>query len=162
MIEVRLQMKTGCFLLGAATAFAVAMATAAVTRCRRNQIRDKATNIKGYLDLIPDLTDDQRAKVQEIRKVFLPKVAELRQNMRSKRAELAEQLFKAPADRLTIHAVTDQILQYQAGLEREVIEHILQEKEILSDSQRKKFYDIIVGQFASGGVGVHDLQQGRR
>jgi hypothetical protein len=99
------------------------------------------------------------SKVQEIRKVFLPKVAELRQNMRSKRAELAEQLFKAPADRLKIHAVSDQILKYRSELEREVIEHILQEKEILSDSQRKKFYDIIVGQFASGGVGVHDLQR---
>ena len=155
-------MKTGCFLFGAATAFAVTVAAAAVTRSQRKRLQDKATSIKGYLDLIPDLTDDQRAKVQEIRKVFLPKVAELRQNMRSKRAELAERLFEAPADRLKIHAVTDQILQFQAELEREVIEHILQEKEILSDSQRKKFYDIIVGQFASGGVGVHDLQQGRR
>jgi Spy/CpxP family protein refolding chaperone len=150
-------MKTGCFLFGAATAFAVTLAAAAVAGFRRNQLRDKATNIRGYLDLIPDLTEEQRAKVQEIRKVFLPKVAELRQNMRSKRAELAEQLFKAPADRLKIHAVADQILKYQSELEREVIEHILQEKEILSDSQRRKFYDIIVGQFASGGVGVHDL-----
>jgi len=154
---MRLQMKTGCFLFGAATAFAVTLAAAAVAGFRRNQLRDKATNIRGYLDLIPDLTEEQRAKVQEIRKVFLPKVAELRQNMRSKRAELAEQLFKAPADRLKIHAVADQILKYQSELEREVIEHILQEKEILSDSQRRKFYDIIVGQFASGGVGVHDL-----
>jgi Spy/CpxP family protein refolding chaperone len=151
-------MKAGYFLFGAATAFAVAMATETVTRCRRNQIRDKAANIRGYLDLIPDLTDEQRAKVQEIRKVFLPKVAELRQNMRSKRAELAERLFEVPADRLKIHAVNDQILQFQAELEREVIEHILQEKEILSDSQRKMFYDIIVGQFASGGVGIHDLR----
>ena len=153
MIEVRLQMKTGCFLFGTATAIAVTVAAAAVAGFRRNQIRDKATNIKGYLDLIPDLTEEQRAKVQEIRKVFLPKVAELRQNMRSKRAELAEEL---------IHALTDQILQFQAELEREVIEHILQEMEILSDSQRKKFYEIIVGRFASGGVGVHNLQQGRR
>jgi Spy/CpxP family protein refolding chaperone len=155
-------MKTGYFLFGAATAFGVTVAAAAVAGFRRNQLRDKDTNIRGYLDLIPDLTEEQRAKVQEIRKIFLPKVAELRQNMRSKRSELAEQLFEAPADRLKIHAVTDQILQYQAELEREVIEHILQEKEILSDSQRKKFYDIIVGQFASGGVGIHDLQRGRR
>jgi Spy/CpxP family protein refolding chaperone len=151
-------MKTGCFLLGAATAFAVTVAAAAATRSQRKRLQGKATNIRGYLDLIPDLTEEQRAKVQEIRKVFLPKVAELRQNMRSKRAELAEQLFEAPADRLKIRAVSDQIVQYQSELEREVIEHILQEKEILSDSQRKKFYDIIVGQFASGGVGVHDLR----
>ncbi len=151
-------MKTGCFLFGAATAFAVTVAAAAVTRSQRKRLQDKATNIRGYLDLIPDLTEEQRTKVQEIRMVFLPKVAELRQNMRSKRAELAEQLFEAHADRLKIRAVADQIVQYQSELEREVIEHILQEKEILSDSQRKKFYDIIVGQFASGGVGVHDLR----
>jgi Spy/CpxP family protein refolding chaperone len=153
-------MKTGCFFLGAATALAVTVAAASVARARQSRLRDKATNIKGYLDLIPDLTDEQRAKVQEIRQVFLPKVAGIRRNMRAKRAELAEQLFAVPADRVKIHAVADQILQHQAELEREVIEHILQEKEILSASQRNRFYDIIVSQFASGGVGVHDLRQG--
>jgi Spy/CpxP family protein refolding chaperone len=154
-----MEMKPGWFLFGAAAAFGVTAAVAAVARSRRDQFQDKATNIRGYLDLIPDLTDEQRTKVQEIRNVFLPKVAEIRQNLRSKRAELAEQLFETPADRLKIHAVAGQILQYQSELEREVIEHILQEKEILSDAQRNNFYDIIVGQFASGSVGVHDLQQ---
>jgi hypothetical protein len=46
-------------------------------------------------------------------------------------------------------------------MENEVIEHILEEKELLSPSQKRKFYDIIVQQFASGGLGVHNVK-GRR
>ena len=51
-----------------------------------------------------------------------------------------------------------QIVDHQSELEREVIEHILEEQELLTPSQKKKFYDIIVEQFASGGLGVHDLR----
>jgi Spy/CpxP family protein refolding chaperone len=120
--------------------------------------RGGAANIKGYLDLIPDLTEQQRALVQDIREVFLPKVEDIRQNMRSKRAELAELLFDESADRSEIYALVEQIIGYQSQLEREVIEHILEEKEILTATQKRKFYQIIVEQFASGGLGVHDLR----
>jgi Spy/CpxP family protein refolding chaperone len=124
------------------------------------QSRKRAADIKGYLDLIPDLTPEQRNKVQEIRKTFLPKVDALRRNMRSRRAELAELLFDGAAERSKLDAVVEQIIQHQAELEREVIEHILEEKEILAPAQRRQFHDIIVAQFSSGGVGIHDL--GRR
>lgn len=40
-----------------------------------------------------------------------------------------------------------------------MIEHILDEKELLFPSQKRKFYEIIVEQFASGGLGVHDLKR---
>ncbi len=123
--------------------------------------REKYSNIKGYLDLIPDLSQDQRERVQEIRHTFLPKVHGIRLNLQRQRAELARRLFSEPTVRNGIYEVSKQILDYQSELEREVIEHILEEKELLTPSQKKKFYEIIIDQFASGGLGVHDMRRGK-
>jgi hypothetical protein len=120
--------------------------------------RANLSNIKGYLDLIPDLSLKQREKVQEIRQTFLPKVHGIRENLRRERAGLARRLFSEPTNRDEIYEVAKQIVDHQSELEREVIEHILEEQELLTPSQKKKFYDIIVEQFASGGLGVHDLR----
>jgi hypothetical protein len=121
--------------------------------------RANLSNIKGYLDLIPDLSLKQREKVQEIRQTFLPKVHGIRGNLRRERAGLARRLFSEPTNRDEIYEVAKQIVDHQSELEREVIEHILGEQELLTPSQKKKFYDIIVEQFASGGLGVHDLRE---
>jgi len=123
---------------------------------RRN--RTDSSKIKGYLDLIPDLSKEQREKVQEIRRVFLPEVQGIRGNLRRERAELAKLLFADSPDRAKIDAVSQRILLHQSDLENEVIDHILEERELLSVSQQKRFYEIIVEQFASGGLGVHDVR----
>jgi Spy/CpxP family protein refolding chaperone len=120
--------------------------------------RANPSNIQGYLDLIPDLSRKQRERVQEIRQTFLPKVHGIRQNLRRERAELARHLFSEPIVRDKIYDVAKQILDHQSELEREVIEHILVEQELLTPVQKKKFYEIIVDQFASGGLGVHDMK----
>jgi Spy/CpxP family protein refolding chaperone len=151
-------METWGFLLGFVSALVlVAMALAAVY-LTVGRFRNRTTNIKGYLDLIPDLTAEQRDLVQEIRSTFLPKVGKIRGNLRSERAELARLLFADPPETEKIHAVARQILLHQAELEKEVIEHILEEREILSASQQRKFYEIIIEQFSSGGLGVHDVR----
>lgn len=123
---------------------------------RRN--RNNLSRIQGYLDLIPDLSPKQRERVQEIRQTFLPRVHGIRQNLRRERAELARRLFSEPIVRQKIDEVAKQILDHQSELERSVIEHILEEKELLTPSQKIKFYEIIVDQFASGGLGVHDMK----
>jgi Spy/CpxP family protein refolding chaperone len=115
--------------------------------------------IKGYLDLIPNLTAEQKEAVQEIRSTFLPQVGKIRENLRRERAELAKLLFADPPDRNRIHIIARQILLHQSDLENEVIEHILEEREILTTSQQKKFYEIIVEQFSTGGLGVHDVRR---
>jgi Spy/CpxP family protein refolding chaperone len=122
-------------------------------RTRKNQ-----TAVRGYLDLIADLSSVQREQVQEIRRSFLPRVAEIRESLRAERAELARLLFDEPPDRSRIHSVARQILLHQSDLENEVIEHILEEQELLTPSQKRKFYKIIVEQFSSGGLGVHDVK----
>jgi Spy/CpxP family protein refolding chaperone len=151
-------METWGFLLGFVSALAFVGIALAAVYFYMGRFRNRTTNIKGYLDLIPDLTQEQRSLVQQIRNTFLPKVSQIRKDLRRERADLARLLFADPPDTEKIHSVARQILLHQSDLEREVIEHILEEREILSASQQKKFYEIIIEQFSSGGLGVHDVR----
>ncbi len=146
------------FVLGFVSALIFAAVALAAIYLHLKRSRNSTVAIKGYLDLIPDLTEEQRALVQEIRHTFLPKVAEIRENLRRERAELARLLFVDPPERNRIHAVARQILLHQSDLENEVIEHILEERELLTPSQQRKFYEIIIEQFSTGGLGVHDVR----
>lgn len=146
------------FVLGFVLALILAGGILSAIFLHLRRSRHNTAAIKGYLDLIPDLTDEQRALVHEIRRTFLPRVGRIRENLRHERAELARLLFADPPDRSQIHAVAQRILSHQSELENEVIEHILEERELLSPSQQRKFYEIITEQFSSGGLGVHDVR----
>jgi len=116
------------------------------------RIRQK--HIRGYLDLIA-LTKEQKRQVEDIRRDFLPKVEGIRQSLRANRLQLNELLFAEVPDLKTIAAKNNEILALQATLEREVIDHILQEKELLSPEQKREFYHVIRNEFEKGGLGVH-------
>lgn len=150
------------FLLGLLCALAAGGVALALLYRHLKRTRWQQAPIQGYLDLIPDLSSEQRAKVQDIRRTFLPKVEGIRENLCRERAQLAHELFADPTNREAILPVAEKILQHQAELEHEVIEHIIEEKEILTPSQRSQFYAIIVDQFASGGLGVHDVRNRRK
>jgi hypothetical protein len=124
--------------------------------------RRKASNIKGYLDLIPDLSDEQRLKVQNIRETFLPGVERIRQDLCRLRFALAKAMFSKPTDRGKVQSITQEIIRCQSKLEQGVIEHIIEEKELLSLEQQERFFEIILEQFAHGGLGVHDVKQERK
>lgn len=110
--------------------------------------------VKGYLDLI-ELNQEQRKKVEEIRKDFLPGVERIRWELRQKRLYLNDLIFAPNPDMKAIENITLDISNLQAKLEREVINHILQEKEILTPEQKKQFCEIIKEEFEKGGPGVH-------
>lgn len=121
-------------------------------------IRLRRKPIRGYLDLIA-LTENQKQEVEDIRRDFLPRVAGIRQTLRQKRLELNDLLFTEPVDMQAIEEKSRDISKLQAQLEREVIEHIIQEKELLSPGQKRQFYDVIRGEFEKGGLGVHGEQR---
>lgn len=150
------------FTLGFAAGGVSLLLLLLAVRMKRTTYSGRTAKIKGYLDLIPNLSLSQRQQVQEIRSTFLPRVAAIRRQLREGRQELAHLLFNDPPDRLRIHSVSHEILALQAELEREVIEHILEEREILNKEQNQRFYEIILDQFASGSLGVHDVRSGRR
>ncbi len=120
------------------------------------RIRQKP--IRGYLDLIA-LTKEQKRQVEHIRRDFLPKVEGIRQALRQKRLQLNDLLFTENLDMKSISDKGGEISALQAKLEREVIDHILQEKELLSPEQKRQFYDVIRTEFEKGGLGVHGEQR---
>jgi Spy/CpxP family protein refolding chaperone len=146
------------FTLGWFTALVLMAIVLVVIYSRLKRTRKGLSNIKGYLDLIPDLSLDQRNRLQEIRSVFSPKVSDIRKKLYIKRSELADLLFAEPFDRPKLDNTAKEILRHQSELENEVIEHILEEKELLSPTQKRKFYEIIIEQFSHGGLGVHDVK----
>lgn len=150
------------FVYGFLTALAFVFIVLSAVYIYLKRLREGNTDIKGYLDLIPDLSGPQKAQLQEIRQVFLPKVEGIRQDMRRHRAGLAELLFDEPVERDKIYAVSGEILGHQAALEHEVIEHILEERELLTAPQKRRFYEIIVEQFSTGGLGVHDVKTDKK
>jgi Spy/CpxP family protein refolding chaperone len=154
-------MTLASFLLGLVAGLILAIASVAAVYWHLKRRQSRRLTIQGYLDLIPDLSEEQRRQVQEIRRVFLPKVAKIRQDLYLKRAELADLLFAESPDRARIFEVADQILHHQSELEHEVIDHILEERQILTPAQERRFYAIIVEQFGSGGLGVHDVKARR-
>jgi Spy/CpxP family protein refolding chaperone len=154
-------MSAASFIYGFLAAVVLLCSVLAAVYITLSKHRERKAGIKGYLDLIPDLTEEQRARLREIRTVFLPRVEGIRQDMRLKRSELAELLFEEPSDKTRIDEVAQSIIGRQSELEHEVIEHILEEKDLLTPSQKRKFYDIIVEQFSWGGLGVHDVRAGK-
>ncbi len=120
-----------------------------------NRVRlSRRKPIRGYLDLIV-LTADQKQQVEEIRRSFLPEVAGVRQSLREKRLELSELLFAESPDMQAIEAKSLEISNLQRDLEKKVIGHILEEKDLLSPDQKKRFHEVIRSEFEGGGLGVH-------
>ncbi len=116
--------------------------------------RGRQKPIRGYLDIIA-LTAEQKRRVEEIRRDFLPQVEGIRQSLRQKRLQLNDLLFTEAPDMKTIAEKSNEISALQTKLEREVIDHILQEKELLSPEQKREFYRLIRKEFEKGGLGVH-------
>ena len=150
------------FIFGFASAVVIIFALIIGAYYFLKHTRWKDKNIKGYLDLIPDLTEEQRLKVHSIRQTFLPKVERIRQDLCRLRISLAKALFSEPADTNRVHSIAREILKSQSELELEVIDHIIVEKELLNPGQRAKFFEIILEQFAQGGLGVHDIKQRKK
>jgi Spy/CpxP family protein refolding chaperone len=120
--------------------------------------KKRQPQIRGYLDLI-DLTEDQRRKVELIRERFLPQVAGIRQELRERRMELADLLFATPLDRDRVKTAVEAIAGLQLKLEQEVIDHIIEENELLTPDQQRQFHQVIIDQFRGGGLGVHDVRR---
>jgi len=122
-----------------------------------NLLIAKPKPVRGYLDMV-SLSDEQKQKVEKIRQEFLPKVARIRQELRGKRLQLNDMIFSSNPDMKTIEDKTREIASLQTDLEKEVVNHILQEKEILTPEQKRQFYEIIKNEFQKGGLGVHGEQ----
>lgn len=89
------------------------------------------------------LSASQRQKMEIFKKAFDEKTDRRRKTLSHKRNDLVELLNQPSPDYQKIDSLINQIGIAQAELEKEVIDHILQEKEILTPEQQKKFLDLI-------------------
>ncbi|HAK88365.1 MAG: hypothetical protein A2077_06875 [Nitrospirae bacterium GWC2_46_6] len=117
--------------------------------------------VKGYLDMI-SLSSDQKQRVDAVRKDFFPKLDGIRQKLRIKRLQLNDLIFSSKPDMKTIEDKTREIASLQTELEKEVVNHILQEKEILMPEQNKQFYMIIKKEFEKDGLWMHGVRKAQK
>ena len=96
-----------------------------------------------YLGQQLSLSDAQKQKMETLRKAFDERIYKIRETLIYNRNELVKLLSQPQPDSSKIDSLIKEMGILQTGLEREVINHLLQEKGILTPEQQKKFLDLI-------------------
>jgi Spy/CpxP family protein refolding chaperone len=96
------------------------------------------------------LTNEQAARMKTFRETFHPKIEALSQRMKEKRLDLVKELMMESPDSVRIEHILQQTDSLQAALQREVVNHLLLEKEIFTPEQQEKFFSIVLERFSVG------------
>jgi len=96
------------------------------------------------------LTDDQLDKMKTFQATLHPQIEALSQRMKEKRLDLVKELMTESPDSMRIEQILHQVDSLQAALQREVVKHLLLEKEIFTPEQREKFFSIVLERFSVG------------
>ena len=96
-----------------------------------------------YLCQKLSLSNSQKEKMEILRKTFEEKTTQIRETLSVKRNELVKLLSQPEPDNNKIESLIKEIGSAQTELEKEVINHILKEKEILTREQQEKFLKLI-------------------
>lgn len=85
---------------------------------------------------IPNLTDEQKQKIEELQKAFLKEIQPLRNQLRSERFALMSLKTANNPDQKAINAKIDALAKLQAEIEKKEVAHLLQIRSLLTDEQR--------------------------
>lgn len=88
------------------------------------------------------LTDEQVAGMKSFREKFNPRIETLSQTLKERRCALVEELMKEFPDSAYVEDILLQIDSSQSLLQRETVNHLLAQKEILNPEQRERFLKI--------------------
>jgi len=91
------------------------------------------------------LSDSQKQNMEVCRKVFSEDIDQKREILNHKRNELVELISQPTPEAEKIDSLLVEIGNAQTELEKDVVNHILHEKELLNPEQQKKFLDLIKG-----------------
>lgn len=97
----------------------------------------------GFFGKELSLSQSQAREMESLRKALEPKMEEIREELREKRVQLVSLLMESEPDIEKINFQLNDIESLQTELQKLVIEHLLQQKKILSPEQQKKFFSII-------------------
>lgn len=89
------------------------------------------------------LSDAQAEQMKVLKESFQSNTNPIRAALRIKREQLLQLLTAAKSDRAKIDSVQSEIDSLQAELQRLVIDHLLDEKKILTPEQQSRFFSII-------------------
>lgn len=98
-----------------------------------------------------DLSEDQIQKVKETQDRFAEEMETMQNGLRTKREALFRQLRAPEPDRTEIDTLLVEIAALQANVERNVVNHLLEMKDVLTPEQRKKLLSLIDRRFRDHG-----------
>ncbi|MDD5772947.1 MAG: periplasmic heavy metal sensor [bacterium] len=101
------------------------------------------------------LTDEQVSRMKSSREKYESKIEALSQELKEKRHTLVKELMKESPDSTRVEDMLSLIDSSQSVLQREVVEHLLADKEILTPEQQEKFFTVILGHFLDGNKTKH-------
>ena len=90
------------------------------------------------------LSPEQMEKFKHVRKNFHPKISSIQDQLMKERRILAGHLASDEPDSIKIESSLKQIANLQIEIEREVIYHLLKEREFLSAEQKQEFNDSVI------------------
>jgi uncharacterized membrane protein len=90
-------------------------------------------------DIPPDLSEDQRERIEELRAAHAQEEISLASKIRIKRAELDALLLEEKPDRTAIHRKVDEIASLESAVRKEHIDTRLDIREVLTPQQRMRF-----------------------
>ncbi|MCR4437626.1 MAG: Spy/CpxP family protein refolding chaperone [bacterium] len=109
---------------------------------------------------IPNLTDEQKQKIEQLHRAFLKEMAPLRNQLRSERFALMSLKTANNPDQKAINAKIDAIAKLRADIEKKQVAHRLQIRSLLTDEQ-KAVFDARPGRTAGWMKGRPGLGKGR-
>ena len=90
-----------------------------------------------------ELTEDQIAKLEEIREKFPSRIHSLRMQMNEERKKLGPMLRHESPDTIKIMAHLRSINQMQVEIENSIIQQVLREKAVLTPGQNEKYLKMV-------------------
>lgn len=82
----------------------------------------------------------QRSRMASSRDLFIRTIDQIGNNIIGLHLELIDAVAAEPADRSEIDTKFEQIRSQQQSMQRAVVEHLMEDKSILSPDQRKEFF----------------------
>ena len=99
-----------------------------------------------------DLSKDQRARIEAGRDRFLRALNEIENRIIAKHLDLMDLIAADPIDRQAIEGKFQEIHSIQQSMQRKVLEHLLEDKQILTPAQRAKFFAVLKSRIREQGA----------
>lgn len=90
-----------------------------------------------------DLSKEQRKQIEDARDRFLSALNEIGYRIISRNVELIDLIAADSVDRRAIDTKLGEIHSLQQSMQQQIVQHLLQDKKILTPAQRRKFFGVL-------------------